>query len=128
MILLDSTFLIDVLRGRPETEKILNSSETLLTTQINMYEIITGIFLQKQTANQFSRVKDFFDQIVVLSLDDDAVLKAGELNATLIKKGEIIGDCDCLIAGIALSKNISTIITKNKKHFEKIEGINVISY
>ncbi len=128
MILLDSTFLIDVLRGRPETEKILNSSEKLLTTQINMYEIMTGIFLKKETASRFLQVKEFFEQISVLPLEDNGILKAAEINARLLQKGEIIEDCDCLTAGIALSNGITTIVTKNKKHFERIKELKIMNY
>jgi len=33
-----------------------------------------------------------------------------------------------MIAGIALSNNINTIITRDKEHFKRIEGIKVESY
>ena len=46
----------------------------------------------------------------------------------MIKKGTIIADADCLIAGIAISKGVNKIVTKNKKHFEHIKGIEVEVY
>lgn len=35
---------------------------------------------------------------------------------------------DTLIAAIALSNGITTIITRNKKHFEQIKELNVVTY
>ncbi|MBS3083651.1 type II toxin-antitoxin system VapC family toxin [Candidatus Pacearchaeota archaeon] len=46
----------------------------------------------------------------------------------LSSKGILIGKFDCMIAGTLLSNGIDTIITKNKKHFEKIKGLKVLSY
>ena len=64
----------------------------------------------------------------MLPLDDLGIVRAAEISGTLMRKGETIDDCDCLIAGIALSKGVKTIITRNKKHFNKIKGIKVETY
>ena len=69
-----------------------------------------------------------FENITVLHLDDNSIIKSAEICAELIKKGEIIEDCDCLTAGIALSSGIKTIVTRNEKHFKRIKGIYVETY
>lgn len=43
-------------------------------------------------------------------------------------KSKTIDDNDILIAGIMISNGIKKIITKNRKHFERIQGIEVLSY
>lgn len=128
MILLDTTYLIDLLRGKKETEKLRSSSQELFTTQINMYEVISGLFLKKVTSHDLPKALELFNQICVLPLNDDALIKSAEIYAYLVKKGEPIDDCDCLIAGIALSHGINTIITKNIKHFERISGLKIETY
>lgn len=128
MKVLDTTFLIDLLRGKMETLKIASSKEPLLTTQINMYEVIRGLFLKKITSQKFLDVIEVFENIKVLSLDDNAVMKSAEISSGLIKKGMYVSDCDCLTAGIALSKSVHTIVTKNAKHFERMEGVKVETY
>lgn len=128
MKVLDSTFLIDVLRGRKETLNVINGKEPLLTTQINMYEVIRGFFLKNISSSKFLEMIEMFENIKVLSLDDNSIVKAAEISAELIKKGTVISDCDCITAGIAISKGINKIVTKNIEHFKRINGIKVESY
>ena len=128
MILLDSTFLIDLIRGKKETLKIINSKESLLTTQINMYEVIKGLFLKNITSSKFVEIIEMFNNIKVLPLDDSAVIKSAEIYADLTKKGIEIHNFDCIIAGTALSKGINTIVTKNADHFKRIKELKIEAY
>lgn len=128
MKVVDTTFLIDVIRGKKETETLLNSNTPLLTTQLNMYEVLEGFFLKKITQSKYIEIMQLFDNIRVLPLDDNAIIEAAKISSSLIKEGKTIADCDCLIAGIMLSKGITTIVTKNMKDFEKIKGLEVETY
>jgi len=128
MKLLDTTFLIDLLRGKKETEKIFRGNELLLTTQINMYEVIRGLFLRNVSSARFVEVMELFETTRVLPLDDGAVLRSAEISAGLIKNGETVADADCLIAGIALSKGVTAIVTKDAADFSRIEGLSVETY
>ena len=127
MKLLDSTFIIDLMRGKEPVRKYLSPTESYLTTQINMYEVIVGLFFENKP-EKLAAVRELFEQIRVLPLDDTSIIKAAEINARCIKKGQLIDDCDCLIAGTALSNGITTVITRNKKHFERIEGLKIETY
>jgi predicted nucleic acid-binding protein len=126
--LLDSCFLIDALKGKPETNKLLKSGRQLYTSQINMYEVIKGLFLRNISGSKYLEALELFKNINVVSLDDDAIIKSAEISAELIKKGQEIQDADCITAGVALSKGINTIITRNAEHFRRIKGIKVETY
>ena len=128
MKVLDTTFLIDLLRGKKETLPIINSKEHLLTTQINMYEVIRGLFLKNISSSRFRDVIETFEDIKVLSLDNRSIIKSAEISSELIKKGNMISDCDCLTAGIALSNGVNNIVTKNVKHFDRIKDIKAETY
>ncbi len=128
MKLLDTTVLIDILRGKKEVLKIVESSTNHMTTQINMYETIRGLFLQGISSEKFLQASEIFEHIRVLSLDDASIIKSAQISADLTKKGIIISDSDCITAGIALSNGITRIVTNNKKHFERISGIVVETY
>jgi len=128
MKVLDTTFLIDLLRGKKETLPIINSKEHLLTTQINMYEVIRGLFLKNISSSRFRDVIETFEDIKVLSLDNRSIIKSAEISSELIKKGNMISDCDCLTAGIALSNGVNKIVTKNVKHFDRIKDIKAETY
>ncbi|MFC1775106.1 type II toxin-antitoxin system VapC family toxin [Nanoarchaeota archaeon] len=128
MKLLDTTVLIDILRGNKDTHKILNQKQLFLTTQINMFEVIRGLFLQRITSSRFHQVLEMFDNIRVLQLDDHAMIKSAQISSSLIEKGNMISDNDCLIAGIALSNGVTTILTKNVKDFKKIPELKLETY
>ncbi|HIH42768.1 TPA: type II toxin-antitoxin system VapC family toxin [Candidatus Woesearchaeota archaeon] len=128
MKVLDTTFLIDLIRGQKDTAKIMDSNEPLLTTQINMYEVIRGMFIRNVSEEKYLQISEFFDQIRLLSLDDNSIIKSAEISSELIKNGQFIGDADCLTAGIALSNGVTTIVTRNVEHFKRIKGIKVESY
>ncbi len=128
MKVLDTTFLIDLIRGKKETAEIMGLKEPLLTTQINMYEVIRGMFIRNISEEKYLQISEFFDQIRLLPLDDNSIIKSAEISSELLKKGEFIGDCDCLTAGIALSNGITTVVTRNVDHFKRIKGIKVETY
>ncbi len=128
MKVVDTTFLIDLMNGVEETLTVVNAKEAVVTTQINMYELIRGFFLQKDAASALLRTFELFETLRVLPLDDNGIIKSAEISAFLVKKGEIISDADCLTAGISLSKGVSTIITRNVKHFSRIPGLDVEAY
>tara|TARA_Y100000310_G_C20582966_1_gene763921 strand:- start:467 stop:853 length:387 start_codon:yes stop_codon:yes gene_type:complete len=128
MEVVDSTFLIDLLRGEASAKQFLASQPALVTTQINLFEVIQGLYLREVTAQYLPQVLSLFDSIGVLSLTDAGIIKAAEISAASIKKGKTIGNADCLIAGIALSHGVSVIRTRNVNHFGRIKGISVKSY
>lgn len=128
MKILDSTLLIDLIRGKEEALKVVEKNETFLTTQINMFEVIRGLFLRKVSKEKLPQTINLFSEIRVLPLDDKAMIKAAEISSQLYHKGNIIDDCDCLIAGIALSNGIKEVITRDVEHFRRIKGIKVETY
>ncbi len=132
MILVDSTFLIDLLRDqRTAVEKLaLLELEDLATTEINVFEIMVGVYSSKKidTTKDLKKALELIATLIVLPLDRKSSLKAAEIAGNLKKTGQKIGDLDCLSAGIALSNGITKIITENKSHFGRIPGIKVLGY
>ncbi len=133
MILLDSTFLIDFTKRHLSAQQKLNDlgHKTLFTTRINVFELLAGLFSLKsesERASKLSETQMFLSRLIVLELDHFSAKKAAEIFGQLNRKGLSIESADCLIAGIALSNNINTIVTRNTKDFQRIEGIKVEVY
>ncbi|MBI5065885.1 type II toxin-antitoxin system VapC family toxin [Candidatus Woesearchaeota archaeon] len=128
MELLDTTFLIDVLKGKKETVALLKSGKPLITTQICMYEVIRGMLLRGESPDKILNARDLIGDFRVISLADNSIIKAAEISSDLTKKGKMISDCDCLIAGMALANGINKIVTRNVEHFNRIKGIEVETY
>mgnify|MGYP001614450096 CR=1 FL=1 len=133
MLCLDTTFLIDLLKKREDACRKFQEieDEELGTTQINVYEIKAGIYRRIGTEMDNGQLKLFNQMIASLGmmpLDTGAIDEAAKINGKLTHKGEIINDLDILIAGICIANNCKTIVTKNKKHFERIDGLEVETY
>ncbi|MBI2523361.1 type II toxin-antitoxin system VapC family toxin [Candidatus Woesearchaeota archaeon] len=133
MILLDTSFLIDLLRQRKNAiDKAVElvNRDSLATTYVNIYEMLIGVY-SKKDANYEEKLKiieNLTEKIDVLTLEKGSTIKSAKIGGELMLKGEIIGDTDNMIAGIALSNGIGTIITRDKDHFERIKGIKVEIY
>ncbi len=131
-MLIDTTLLIDFLRGKREAITFLEEKEKqqqLYTTEINVFELVMGVYAKKQEPQiETEKIFALLSRFIVLPLERRGVIKAGEIAGGLIKSGNRIEETDCLIAGIALANGITEIITANKEHYERIKELKVISY
>ncbi len=131
MKLADTSFLIDLLRNRIKKEKItIINTDVIVTTRINLYEVLLGVYRldPEKRPKKLDDAKSLFNSLKILELDEKSCIKSAEIRSDLIKEGRDINDLDCLIAGISIENGISTILTKNKKHFERVPGINIEEY
>ena len=133
MKLLDSTFLIDIIRKKLEALSKLTEwkHEKIYTTRINVFEVVSGAFSiksEKDREVRLSEISVILHGLSILDLDEKSTLKSAEIFGELNRRGTPIEPNDCLIAGIALSNGITTIITKNTEHFKRIVGIKVEGY
>jgi tRNA(fMet)-specific endonuclease VapC len=128
----DTTFLIDILRGEPRARKAYEKIRgTIKTTRINQYEVYLGIHRLSNRVDfekKLAAAEGLFDSLEVIDLDKEGMQKAARIAGNLIKEGLPIEDNDCLIIGIALSKGDNSILSNNKKHFQRIKGISVTTY
>lgn len=130
MIGLDTTAIIDLFRGDENIKRVFaRQTEPFAVTQLTYLELIFGIDIElKHHQEEKAYYDELFNSMLLLSLDTAACIKASELFWKLRKQGITLGKFDSTIAAIFLINGISKIITKNKKHFEAIPGIKVISY
>ena len=132
MICLDSSFMIDIMRKKEHAVNLFSAikEDVHFTTIINVYELMSGIY-QIRDRNYERHIKileDFHSTMHILDLDKASTAQASKLSGELAKNGAIIEDLDILIAGICLSNGCSRIATKNKKHFDRINGLKVETY
>lgn len=127
MICLDSDCIIDFLRGKKEAVALVDHyKENIITTEINKFEVLFGIYLKKDiNEKEENTAKLFFDSLEILSFDEGCGEESARILASLSKEGNIINQNDCFIAAIMIKNGCKNIITRNKKDFERIKGINV---
>jgi len=62
----------------------------------------------------------------VVGLDDATVRVFGKERARLRTAGQMIGDVDLLIGATSVARSL-TLLTNNRRHFERITGISIES-
>ena len=135
MIVLDTNACIDYLNGVNEIREVLkNQGDLVHLTSISIYEVSIGLERTKRKISQkrFDEMNkvwlDFISGMEIYSLGYKEAIKAAQIFDGLESRGELIDDNDILICGIMLANGISKILTRSIKHFEKVEGIQVIRY
>jgi len=130
MICIDSDCIIDFLNGDERAKLIVSKHMSeLITTEVNVFEIFLGVYGQKEVNKQEEKsAKHFFNGVEVLSYGGGCGEYSANLLAHLRKKGKTIEEHDCFIVAIMLANGCNSIITRNKKHFSRVDGIEVVPY
>ncbi len=128
MIGIDSDCIIDFLRGSGAAINVVDKFRgELATTEINRFEVFFGISLQKTFPQaEANAAHALFKAIPVFPFGQGE--RAAAILAALMKDGSAINQNDTLIAAALLANGCSGIITKNRKDFAKIKGLEIISY
>ncbi|MHA1728389.1 MAG: type II toxin-antitoxin system VapC family toxin [Promethearchaeota archaeon] len=135
MILLDTNACIDYLNGVEEVRKVISVQEDLIhITSITIYEVNIGLERTKRKISEkryhelYKKWVEFISSMEIFPLGYKEAEKAAEVYDSLESKGQIIDDNDILIVGIMLSNGITKILTRNVKHFERVQEIEIIHY
>jgi predicted nucleic acid-binding protein len=114
-ILLDTTVLIDVLRGRPETagrlEAVHRAGDLPYTCAVNVEEVFRGL-----RAPEESVAADLFRGIRLAPLGMTEGTRAGVWRRTFAERGVTLAQADCLVAAAALGVS-ARLATGNTRHF-----------
>lgn len=112
--ILDSTVLIDYLRGRPAVARVAalhDAGDIAATTAINVEEIVRGL-----RPAEVEAAATLFTGLVVLPIDKRAAWQAGEWRRTFASKGVTLWQADCLIAATAANHG-GSLVTANTRDF-----------
>ncbi len=124
--LLDTSVVIDYLRGKQQVVELLNTIEgELCSSYICLAEVYEGIYRVTNPAKIEEDVNKFFLSLsFVYGVDAKVAKKFGEIRAELKSKGEVIEDFDIMLAATCLVYNL-TLITSNKKHFSHVANLQI---
>jgi predicted nucleic acid-binding protein len=97
-------------------------------------EIYFGLFSNKYLQENVDLLHKRQDQIngllhhfIILQFDRNAAIKSAQITSKLSIIGQKIDFRDGMIAGTGLSNGITKVITHNVSHFDRIDGIKIIS-
>jgi tRNA(fMet)-specific endonuclease VapC len=126
--LVDTDWIIDHLNGIEAITKKLEkfAPSGICTSIISVAELYEGVYGSKDYNTSLDALETFLEGITILSMDQEICKIFGRERNKLRKKGNTIGDFDLLIASICLRYDL-ILLTNNKKHFEKIDSLKIIS-
>jgi tRNA(fMet)-specific endonuclease VapC len=125
MIVADSDVLIDFLAGHgPAADRVASELEArqLATTAVSRFELLAGA----RTPRQERAVRVLIDSLDALPVDRAAADRAAAIRRSLERRGAPLAMADCLIAGIVLQRGLR-LLTRNVRHFERVEGLRVVT-
>ena len=127
MYLLDTNICIYIIKRKPievfEKFKQLEIG-ALKISSITIAELYFGAYNSQNIEKNIEIVKNFLLPFEVVDFNKKASIEYARIKADLRKKGQIIGELDMQIAGIALSNNL-TLVTNNEKEFIRVNNLKI---
>ena len=124
IIMVDTSILIDFYLKTDKTNsvwiKLVKEGYQFSISVITKYEIFAGA-----TQSQLEFWNNVLLAISIIPFDESTVDKAVDINTNLKRKRKQIALADLFIAATAISHNLP-FSTLNKKHFDRIDGLNII--
>jgi tRNA(fMet)-specific endonuclease VapC len=124
---LDTNAVIAILKNRPHPvrerlERAYRSGAKVALGSIVLFELSFGVARCRRAENA-ARLKEFLESpIEVLEFGVEDGARAGELRATLERRGTPIGPYDILIAAQALRPE-TTLVTASTREFSRVPGL-----
>ena len=130
-MIFDTGFIIDLMNKNAQAvnklQELMGKKELQYTTSLTIFELFSGLARSQKTEEEKKKITTILSGLPILDLDNKCAEQGGELDGTLIKEGKMIGVIDSMIAGIALTKNMS-VLTRNVKDFSKIKDLKIETY
>jgi tRNA(fMet)-specific endonuclease VapC len=128
-VCLDTSVLIDNLRGKKQTVEFIrrleDSGTTLSTTAVNSFELYYGAYRSKRRDKNLAATRTALTRLVIMDLTDESSNEVGRILALLEQKGKRIGFRDALIAAIAMTHKM-TLATRDTEHFSRVPDLQVL--
>jgi tRNA(fMet)-specific endonuclease VapC len=128
-IIYDTAVLIKVERTGAELTSLLNgrTDGPVGISVVSIAELLHGAYradTAQRRANRFAFVETLCKMFPVFDYDMAAAKIFAEIWSSTARKGISVGINDLIIASTAISRGYS-VLTINKKDFEKIEGLHL---
>lgn len=126
--LVDTDWVIDHMHGQQEVVSRLEELAPygLGLSIVSLAELYEGVFYSTDLLSEERSLLNFLGAVEVIPLDDEICRIFARERGRLRAVGAIIGDLDILIGATALRHDL-TLLTNNRRHFQRITGLDIIS-
>ena len=128
-VVADTTVLVDIWRYRRDPHRLRNLEDKLgqaaiLVPWITQAEFSRGALFRAVKPEALAK---FYEGFTHIPLQQDAIDLYCRLWGELARKGTVVDYPDLWIASAALERRVP-LITRNRRHFDPIPGLEVIGY
>ncbi len=126
--LIDTDWVIHHLNNHTAVVERLQAlqPEGLGLSVVALAELYEGVSYSRDPEESERKLNDFLDSVNIVGLDEQTARIFGRERGRLRRAGQIIGDMDLLIAATALQYDF-ILLSNNRRHFERIEGLRIES-
>ena len=127
MYMLDTNILIYAMKHPRDkiVEMLLaHTAVDICISTVTYAELLMGVEKSAYSEKNRALLTRFLFGVEILDFDQEAAQHYANIKATLQKQGTPVDDLDLMIAGHARSLGY-TLVTNNRKHFDRIEGIRI---
>lgn len=129
MIIVDTTVLIDIWRGRPEIKAYLKNynEKNLCISAITIAELYDGLGYTKEKKGEaiYIKIKPQIEKVIsefhIIPINTSILQESGTFKGELRARGIILDFADCIIGLTAKIMKAEKIITRNPNHFKDFE-------
>lgn len=126
--LADTDWVVHALHGNRAVIRRLDelADEGIGISIVSIAELYQGVFYSTDPQGNELRLLEFLSGYDVVQIDDDICREFARARGRLKAAGTLIGDLDVLIGCTALRHGL-TLLSNNRRHFQRLEGLNIIS-
>lgn len=125
MLLIDTNIVIAFFKGEAAvSEKILSQIDQIAVSSLVVAELDYGAKASMRSTENLAKLYQFLELVEIAPFDLDCAKIFGTIKSKLRLIGKPTGEVDALLAATAMNHN-ATFITRNKKHFENVEGLRL---
>jgi tRNA(fMet)-specific endonuclease VapC len=122
-VLIDTDRVVDYLKGIPDahTQLRLLLDDGLAISIVTYAEVYEGIYYGSNPRQHESVFKSFLMGTQVLGINRSVAQRFAQIRGDLRRRGLLLPMADLVIAATALEHNMA-LVTRNRRHFERIQG------
>lgn len=126
---LDTSIIIDYLRGKNKTVAAIDNIEGNLTSSyVCLAELFEGVYRVNNRKHVKEAIMNFFASLTtIFGLNVEIAELFGQIRKELKTEGKVIEDLDIFIAATCMVYDL-TLLTYNKDHFSRVKDLKIYPY
>ena len=126
-IFIETSIVVDIERGNEETDNLLqhliSTNNSVFISTVAASEVFTGTYLRQDYKKATKKAKELFSCFNIVPLDMEIAEITGKISAYLVTNGIPVEYQDVVIAATFVREKGNWLLTRNKKHFTIIPGV-----